>query len=160
MDERIGAQRALRIIGYETPKAVIYKHESHKLHQAFPVRVVSNEPVVIFQGNPVKMMPDGTIDNYYTGDTDGVYIGIAMTDSPTPAYKTNPIEVTVAVQGYLIIRGAAGAALQAGYVEPASTAATAYTVFNQAGTGLDTPTDFIALEAASAANDLVFILCK
>lgn len=47
----------LHKVGSRTPQAVIYKSESHKLHQAFPVK--SGDTIV--QGQPVKLNNDGTI---------------------------------------------------------------------------------------------------
>ena len=38
--------------GGTTPRVVIYKSESHKLHQAFPVK----DSVKIYAGNPVALM--------------------------------------------------------------------------------------------------------
>ena len=50
----------LHKVGGRTPQAVIYKSESHKLHQAFPVK--SGDTIV--QGQPVKLNDDGTISPY------------------------------------------------------------------------------------------------
>lgn len=41
--------------GGTTPRVVIYKSESHKLHQAFPVK----DSVKIYAGNPVAITTDG-----------------------------------------------------------------------------------------------------
>ena len=44
--------------GGTTPRVVIYKSESHKLHQAFPVKA----SVKIYARNPVAITIDGTIE--------------------------------------------------------------------------------------------------
>lgn len=44
--------------GGTTPRVVIYKSESQKLHQAFPVKA----SVKIYAGNPVAITTDGTIE--------------------------------------------------------------------------------------------------
>ena len=66
--------QAMTIMGASTPKPVIFKSESHKLHQAFLVA----DGKTILQGMPVKLNTDGTIEPYYGT---GVYIGIATTNS-------------------------------------------------------------------------------
>ena len=48
-----------------------YKSESHKLHQAFPVK----KDEVILQGQPVQLNNDGTIQAYFGT---GIYLGIEM----------------------------------------------------------------------------------
>lgn len=156
-DERLQPDQPLRIVGFPTPKAVIYKHESHKLHQAFSVaKTDGTNTDIIFQGNPVKLLPSGEITNYYDGDTDGIYIGIAMTDSPTPAYRTDPVEVTVIVAGFLIVRAMANDQLDCGYVVPTETDTSAYTVYEAAATG-DT-SKWIALLPADEEGDLIDVL--
>lgn len=57
---------ALHTVGGRTPQAVVYKSESHKLHQAFPVK----KGDTIVQGQAVKLNEDGTISPY-TGATGG-----------------------------------------------------------------------------------------
>ena len=47
----------LTLFGERTPRAVIYKSESHKLHQAFNVK--AGEKIV--QGMPVALNEDGLI---------------------------------------------------------------------------------------------------
>ena len=88
--------------GGTTPRVVIYKSESHKLHQAFPVKA----SVKIYAGNPVAITADGTIE-LLTKSNEANYLGIAVTDNINPAYKESanagPVEVTVAVQGFMII---------------------------------------------------------
>ena len=107
----------LTILGSKTPRAVIYKSESHKLHQAFNVK--SGQTVV--KGQPVKLETDGTISPY-TGT--GVYLGIAVTDSVNPAYQAQrnfPVEVTVMVEGFAIVNWVASEdSTPAGYLTPGS----------------------------------------
>ena len=107
----------LTLLGSKTPRAVIYKSESHKLHQAFNVK--SGQTVV--KSQPVKLETDGTISPY-TGT--GVYLGIAVTDSVNPAYQAQrnyPVEVTVMVEGFAIVNWvAAEESTPAGYLTPGS----------------------------------------
>lgn len=88
----------LTLLGEKTPRVVVYKSESHKLHQAF--NVVDKKTIV--KGQPVQLATDGRIEPY---DGEGVYLGIAVTDTINPAYKAQrdfPIEVTVMVEGYAL----------------------------------------------------------
>ena len=102
--------------GGTTPRVVIYKSESHKLHQAFPVKA----SVKIYAGNPVAITNDGTIE-LLTKANEANYLGIAVTDNINPAYKESAnagsVEVTVAVQGFMIINAISEAPLSAGPVE-------------------------------------------
>lgn len=143
----------MTILGEYTPQAVIYKHESHKLHQAFRVK----EGETIIQGQPVKLETDGTISGY-TGS--GLYLGIAITNSETPAYPQPSVEVTVMVEGFAIVYGVASAAIAScGAVAPAAPDAdslyTKYATDSQA-----TDPKFIALNTADAAGDLIQVLIK
>ena len=147
-------------LGTKTKSAVIYKHESHKLHQAFSVK----EGEEILAGNPVKLETDGTISNY-AGT--GVYLGIAITPSDANMYPPNSLGkgITVAVQGYMITRGLASEAItETGYVSPVANHATeSYYTYAPAGDDGEVPpvaieTKFIALNPA-AAGDFVDILC-
>lgn len=142
----------LTLYGQKTPKVAIYKHESHKLHQAFNVA----DGVTIVQGMPVALNSDGKLIAF-TGASGQVYLGVAVTDSVTPAYAAQrefPIEVTVAVEGYMICYWAAAAAITPGYVLPAGT------LFNNrypncSNTG-GTPaaqSNFIALAPADAPSN-------
>lgn len=140
----------MAIVGVKTPQAVIYKSESHKLHQAF---VVKDEQTII-QGQPVMLNTDGTISPY-TGT--GIYLGIAITDSVYPAYPGN--EVTVMVEGFAVVYGVASAALTAGYVNPAVPDQDSLYV-KYANTASSAASNFIALNAADAAGDLVQVLVK
>lgn len=151
--------------GGTTPRVVIYKSESHKLHQAFPVKA----SVKIYAGNPVAITADGTIE-LLTKDNEANYLGIAVTDNNNPAYKESanagPVEVTVAVQGFMIINAISEAALNAGPVEigtgmDATNHFTKFKTFTQAGADAATsPVNFISLTKASAKDELIQVLCK
>lgn len=149
--------------GGTTPRVVIYKSESHKLHQAFPVKT----SVKIYAGNPVAITADGTIE-LLTKDNEANYLGIAVTDNNNPAYKESanagPVEVTVAVQGFMIINAISEAALDAGPVEigtgmDATNHFTKFKTFTQAG-AVTRPVNFISLTKASAKDELIQVLCK
>lgn len=151
--------------GGTTPRVVIYKSESHKLHQAFPVKA----SVKIYAGNPVAITADGTIE-LLTEANEANYLGIAVTDNNNPAYKESanagPVEVTVAVQGFMIINAISEAALDAGPVEigtgmDATNHFTKFKTSVQAGTDAATrPVNFISLTKASAKDELIQVLCK
>lgn len=151
--------------GGTTPRVVIYKSESHKLHQAFPVKA----SVKIYAGNPVAITTDGTIELLTKGN-EANYLGIAVTDNNNPAYKESanagPVEVTVAVQGFMIINAISEAALTAGPVEigtgmDATNHFTKFKAFTQAGADTATrPVNFISLTKASAKDELIQVLCK
>lgn len=151
--------------GGTTPRVVIYKSESHKLHQAFPVKA----SVKIYAGNPVAITTDGTIE-LLTNANEANYLGIAVTDNINPAYKESanagPVEVTVAVQGFMIINAISEAALNAGPVEigtgmDATNHFTKFKTFTQAGADAAThPVNFISLTKASAKDELIQVLCK
>ena len=151
--------------GGTTPRVVIYKSESHKLHQAFPVKA----SVKIYAGNPVAITADGTIE-LLTKDNEANYLGIAVTDNNNPAYKESAnagsVEVTVAVQGFMIINAISEAALNAGPVEigtgmDATNHFTKFKTFTQAGAeGATRPVNFISLTKASAKDELIQVLCK
>lgn len=152
--------------GGTTPRVVIYKSESHKLHQAFPVKASVKK---IYAGNPVAITADGTIE-LLTKDNEANYLGIAVTDNNNPAYKESanagPVEVTVAVQGFMIINAISEAALNAGPVEigtgmDATNHFTKFKTFTQAGAEAATrPVNFISLTKASAKDELIQVLCK
>ena len=150
--------------GGTTPRVVIYKSESHKLHQAFPVKASVN----IYAGNPVAITPDGTIE-LLTNANEANYLGIAVTDNINPAYKESanagPVEVTVAVQGFMIINAISEAVLNAGPVEIGTTVMdatnhfTKFKTFTQADAATR-PVNFISLTKASAKDELIQVLCK
>lgn len=150
--------------GGTTPRVVIYKSESHKLHQAFPVKASSAR---IYAGNPVAITTDGTIE-LLTKDNEANYLGIAVTDNINPAYKESAnagsVEVTVAVQGFMIINAISEAALGAGPVEigtgmDATNHFTKFKTFTQVAAATR-PVNFISLTEASAKDELIQVLCK
>lgn len=151
--------------GGTTPRVVIYKSESHKLHQAFPVKA----SVKLYAGNPVAITADGTIE-LLTAANEANYLGIAVTDNINPAYKESanagPVEVTVAVQGFMIINAISEAALNAGPVEigtgmDATNHFTKFKTFTQAVAEAATrPVNFISLTKASTKDELIQVLCK
>lgn len=153
--------------GGTTPRVVIYKSESHKLHQAFPVK--DSVKVKIYAGNPVAITADGKIE-LLTNANEANYLGIAVTDNTNPAYKESanagPVEVTVAVQGFMIINAISEAALNAGPVEIGTgmddtNHFTKFKTFTQAGADAATrPVNFISLTKASAKDELIQVLCK
>lgn len=148
--------------GGTTPRVVIYKSESHKLHQAFPVKA----SVKIYAGNPVAITTEGTIE-LLTKDNEANYLGIAVTDNNNPAYKESanagPVEVTVAVQGFMIINAISEDALNAGPVEIGTgmdaNHFTKFKTFTQADAATH-PVNFISLTEASAKDELIQVLCK
>lgn len=145
--------------GDKTPRVVIYKSESHKLHQAFSVKA----DTVILAGNPVAITADGTIELLGAANTKN-YLGIAVTDNVNPAYKESrnagPVEVTVAVQGYMVINAVSEAALDAGPVKVGSGMddTKRFTKFQAAAEG-DT-VNFISLNKATEAGEMIQVLCK
>lgn len=151
--------------GGTTPRVVIYKSESHKLHQAFPVKA----SVKIYAGNPVAITPDGTIELLTSGN-EANYLGIAVTDNNNPAYKESAnaglVEVTVAVQGFMIINAISEDALDAGPVEIGAgmddtNHFTKFKTFTQADAAAAThPVNFISLTKASVKDVLIQVLCK
>lgn len=153
--------------GGTTPRVVIYKSESHKLHQAFPVKDSVN--VKIYAGNPVAITADGKIE-LLTNANEANYLGIAVTDSTNPAYKESanagPVEVTVAVQGFMIINAISETVLNAGPVEIGTgmddtNHFTKFKTFTQAGADAAIrPVNFISLTKASAKDELIQVLCK
>lgn len=144
----------LTMWGEETLRATIYKSESHKLHQSFTVKSEKK----IYQGQPVALNTDGTIQPY-TG-AEEVYLGIAVTDSINPAYQPQrnvALEVTVAVEGFMICNWVSKDNLYAGYVKVDGTMLSEH--FPIAATS-DTATNFIALNSADAANEVIQVLVK
>ena len=145
----------LTMWGEETLRATIYKSESHKLHQAFPVKNGKK----ILQSQPVALNNDGTIQPY-TGTSGEIYLGIAVTDSVNPAYQPQrnvDLEVTVAVEGYMICNCVSKANLTPGYVNVDGNALNDH--FPVAATSA-VATNFIALNSADAANEVIQVLVK
>lgn len=146
--------------GDGTPRVVIYKSESQKLHQAFTVKAGEK----IEQGNPVVINTDGTIQAFKADSKMSNYIGIAVTDNINPAYKENrgagPVEVTVAVIGYAVVNGVAKAAMNAGPVKPTGAMDTTkrFTEYDAVGADSTDPVHFIAINKATDAGELIQIL--
>lgn len=152
----------LTLAGEVTPRVVIYKSESHKLHQAFIPKMedeAKKTRVKILKSQPVALTEDGEIEPY-TGEDGQVYLGVAVTDSINPAYKaTNnyPIEVTVMVEGYAICNYAASAALKCGYVKPnGDTVNNHFVVVEES----EDESKFICITPADDANDIVQVLIR
>lgn len=146
----------LTLFGERTPRAVIYKSESHKLHQAFNVK--AGEKIV--QGMPVALNEDGLIYPC-TDPSTQVYLGVAVTDNVNPAYQPQrnfPVEVTVAVEGYMICNWVSNGTIEAGYVTPAPDGELLNDRFVKANQGISTP--FIALNPAEEANEVIQVLIK
>ena len=143
----------MTLVGQKTPRAVIYKSESHKLHQAFCVKADTK----IVKGQPVKLEADVTISPY-TGT--GIYLGIAVTDNINPAYHAQrnfPVEVTVMVEGFAIVNWVAAAdSTPAGYVTPGAALLNDRYV---KGTTSSSETKFIALNAGDT-NEVIQVLVK
>lgn len=147
----------LHKVGGQTLQAVIYKSESHKLHQAFPVK----DGDTVVQGQPVKLNNDGTISPY-TGVEGEVYLGIAVNYSKYPAYPAMAawVEVTVMMEGFAVIHGIARDEITTtGYVQTNGTldASGTYPNFSPSTDGAETK--FIAINRAEV-GDLVQILVK
>ena len=146
----------LHKVGGRTLQAVIYKSESHKLHQAFPVK----DGDTIVHGQPVKLNTDGTISPY-TGVEGEVYLGIAVNYSKYPAYPAMAawVEVTVMMEGFAVIHGIAKADIKTGYVQTDGTLDDSGTYTNFSPSVSDAETKFIAINVADK-DDLVQILVK
>lgn len=145
-------------VGYNTPRAAIFKSESHKLHQAFPVKKGES----VLQGQPVVLNTDGTIQGFKTGDEVKNVIGWAVTDSKYPAYGENrqhgPIDVTVMVRGYAIVWGVSKAAVSAGPIKPTG-GMDEDKLYAEYETDADSTSPIaINLTPASAAGELIQIL--
>lgn len=155
MTKIVNKDQAMTLFGEKTPRAVIYKSESHKLHQAFNVK----EGETIVQGMPVAIDETGLIFPFKAADTE-VYLGVAVTDNINPAYRAQhnfPVEVTVAMEGYMICNWVSNATLTAGYVIPSGDLLNdRFVKANQATSS----TPFIALTPADEANELIQVLIK
>lgn len=145
----------LTLFGERTPRAVIYKSESHKLHQAFNVKAGKK----IVQGMPVALNEDGLIYPC-TDPSTQVYLGVAVTDNVNPAYQPQrnfPVEVTVAVEGYMICNWVSNESIEAGYVTPDGELLNGRFV---KANNRATSTHFIALNPAEEANEVIQVLIK
>lgn len=154
MTKIVNKDQVMTLFGEKTPRAVIYKSESYKLHQAFNVK----EGETIVQGMPVAIDKAGLI--YPCKDvTTEVYLGVAVTDNVNPAYRAQnnfPVEVTVAMEGYMICNWVSNGEITAGYVTPSGDLLNDR--FVKANQGISTP--FIALTPAGEANELIQVLIK
>lgn len=151
-------EKPLQKIGYKTPKAAIFKSESHKLHNSFPVKAEQN----IYPGQPVVLNTDGTIQAMKASTE--LYLGIAVNSSLHPAYPALPDapEVTVMMEGFAIIYGVASAEITAGqYLMPDGTvdAETIIPKFAATASSGTTASQFLALNAGGE-GDLIQILVK
>lgn len=131
----------LTLLGGITPKNVIHKIESHKLMHALPVATGK----IIVDGQPVVILADGTVRGFEAGDTLSHIIGTAITNSANAAYGASkqhgPVDVTVAVKGFAIVYGIAGADLTAGPVKPTGVLDTTkrYAAYEQAVADVTAP---------------------
>lgn len=157
MTKIVNDPQQMTLFGERTPRAVIYKSESHKLHQAFNVK--ANTKIV--QGMAVALGTNGLIEPFIPSGTGSqVYLGIAVTDNVNPAYQPQlnfPVEVTVAVQGYMILNWVAKEALKCGYINP--TADLLHDRFTIAKATTD-ESQFIAITPADEANDVIQVLIR
>lgn len=157
MTKIVNDPQQMTLFGERTPRAVIYKSESHKLHQAFNVKADTK----IVQGMAVALGTNGLIEPFIPGTAGSqVYLGIAVTDNVNPAYQPQrnfPVEVTVAVQGYMILNWVAKEALDCGYINP--TADLLHDHFTIAEATTD-ESQFIAITPADEANDVIQVLIR
>lgn len=154
---RFNENQAMVRTGSPTPQTVIFKSESQKLHQAFPVaKGTDGKPKVIVAGQPVKLNTDGTIEAYFGT---GLYLGIAVTNSEYPAYPEGNLgfEVTVMVEAFAVIFAHASAAVTPGYVVPEKLEADSQYVTYKTS---DEATNFIAISSASEAGELIQVIVK
>lgn len=157
MTKIVNDPQQMTLFGERTPRAVIYKSESHKLHQAFNVKADTK----IVQGMAVALGTDGLIEPFIPGGAGSqVYLGIAVTDNINPAYQPQrnfPVEVTVAVQGYMILNWVAKEALDCGYINPTENLLHDRFVIAEASTD---ESQFIAITPADEANDVIQVLIR
>ena len=151
---------AMTAVGSATPQTVIYKNESHKLHQAFPVK--SGQTVI--QGQPVQLNSDGTIQAYFGT---GIYLGIAVTDTQYPAYPVgNKIpEVTVMVEAFAIVYGVAGEVMATcGAVLPNTldedSIYVTYMLDDDPSSTTKADPKFINLNTADSVDDLIAVMVR
>lgn len=163
---QINNPQVLRKVGVPTPIHVIYKSESHKLHQAFPVKKTEGVPAVVIPGMPVKLNTDGTIQPY-TGE--GIYLGIAVTDSINPCYPEGALgpEVTVMVEAFAVVYGKAGeASLACGAVLPEAKDSddtdpyVSYVADDEEDSATAASPKFIAITPGTAEGDLIQVLIR
>lgn len=153
--------QTLRRVGVPTPQTVIYKSESHKLHQAFPAKKTEGVVAKILPGMPVKLNTDGTIEAY-TGT--GIYLGIAVTSSEFPCYPEGALgpEVTVMVEAYAVIYGEAkvsSGTLDCGEVVPAALTGDTYVPYAAASSASAHP-KFINITPGMTNGELIQVLVR
>lgn len=159
---RYNNPQLLRKVGMKTPQTVIYKSESQKLHQAFPVKKEDGKAKFIAQGMPVKLNDDGTIEAYVGT---GIYLGIAVTSSDFPAYPEGALgpEVTVMVEAFALVYGIASAAVtKCGAVKPGALTVSAdndmYVPYDADATATDPK--FICITPTAEEGDLIQVLIR
>lgn len=156
---RINDPQILRKVGVPTPQTVIYKSESHKLHLAFPAKKTAGVVAEIIPGQPVKLNTDGTIEAY---KGEGIYLGIAVTDSLNPCYPEGSMgpEVTVMVEAFAVVYGkASGEGLTCGYVVPGNKAAgEAYVPYAASADGAETK--FINITPGPEDGELIQVIIR
>lgn len=154
----VNEDQPMTLFGEKTPRAVIYKSESHKLHQAFSVK----KDKVIHQGMPVALDTEGNIEPYIPdGAGSQVYLGIAVTDNINPAYQAQrdfPVEVTVAVEAFMVVNWVAKEVMGCGYVKPTNTLL--IDRFITAESSVDEETKFISIVPADEVNDIIQVLVR
>lgn len=151
----VNEDQPMTLFGSKTPKTVIYKSESHKLHLAFNVK--KGETIV--QGMPVALTEDGQIEPYVKDSSSKVYLGIALTDNVNPAYQAQrdfPVEVTVMVEGYAVCNWVSNGEITCGYVEPSGDLLNER--FVKANQGIES--NFIAITPAEEANELIQVIIR
>lgn len=149
----VNMDQLMTLFGSKTPKTVIYKSESHKLHQAFTVE--KGETIV--QGVPVSLTKGGQIKVYADGE---VFLGIAVTDNVNPAYqgqRSFPVEVTVMVEGYALCNWVSNTKVDCGYVKPSGELLNSRFVKADPA---NVETHFIAITPADEANELIQVLIR
>lgn len=160
---QINNPQVLRRVGAPTPQAVIYKSESHKLHQAFAVKVTDGVRDEIVPGQPVKLNSDGTISPYAGS---GIYLGIAVTDSRFPCYPDGALgpEVTVMMEGFAVVYGEVKTGvsdLACVYVAPeAKTAGKQYVAYDATASSGTTESHFINITPGADAGELIQVLVR
>lgn len=152
----------LRKVGIKTPQTVIYKSESQKLHQAFPVKKEGNVAKLIVPGMPVKLNEDGTIEAYVG---EGIYLGMAVTGSEFPCYPEGALgpEVTVMVEAFALTYGVANAEItKCGAIKPVALVKSEENEFYTPYAVDETSTDpkFICITPSAAKGDLIQVLIR
>lgn len=146
----------MTLFGEKTHRTVIYKSESHKLHQAFPVK----KETKIYRGQLAALDEDGFVVPY-TGQEKQIYLGLAVTDSIYPAYlpqRDFPTEVTVMVEAFALVNMVAKEAIdKCGYVKPtADILIDKYPIVESS----DEETKFINISTTDEANEIITVLVR